>query len=76
MEGTPDIIEINGVEYSKDDLSIEAIKFYKSHQFVSARIRELENLNILLERAKNSYMMELKEELIAKKAGLLLDEDI
>jgi hypothetical protein len=38
-------------------------------------LNELENLKALLQRAKNSYMQSLKEEIIKKRSGFMPDAD-
>ena len=66
-------IKIDDKEYNLDDLSDIAKKQVISLQFVETKIRETNNLKAILQRAKNSYIEELKAEIISNKAGLFLD---
>ena len=67
-------IKIDDIEYELDDLSEAALKAVKALQFVTTRQKELDNMRILLRRAKNSYVDGIKKEMISNKAGLLFDE--
>lgn len=66
--------KIDDIEYELDDLSDAAQKAFKALQFVTTRQKELDNMRILLRRAKNSYVDGIKKEMISNKAGLLFDE--
>ena len=66
--------KIDDIEYELDDLSDAAQKAFKALHFVTTRQKELDNMRILLRRAKNSYVDGIKKEMISNKAGLLFDE--
>jgi len=68
-------IKIEDKEYKLDDLSDFAKSQVASLQFVETKIRETNNLKAILQRAKNSYVKELKTEIISSKAGLFIDEN-
>ena len=68
-------IKIDDIEYELDDLSDGAQKAFKALQFVTARQKELDNMRILLRRAKNSYVDGIKKEMITNKAGFLFDDE-
>ena len=68
-------IKIEDKEYNLDDLSDFAKSQVASLQFVETKIRETNNLKAILQRAKNSYVKELKTEIISSKAGLFIDEN-
>lgn len=68
-------VKIDDVEYELDELSDTAKKSFKALQFVTNRIYELDNMRILLRRAKKRFMEDLKKEMISSKAGFLFEED-
>ena len=68
-------ITIDGKEYALDDLSDKAKAQISSMRYTESRINELNNINSLLQRAKNSYIEGLKLELISDKSGFLFDDD-
>lgn len=67
-------IKIDDKEYDLDNLSDNGKATLMSLQFATQRIQELNNMQALLVRAKNSYMESLKKEMLSKKAGYLLDD--
>ena len=68
-------VKIDDVEYELDKLSGKAREAYKALQFVTNRIHELDNMRILLRRAKKRFMEDLRKEIISNKAGFLFDQD-
>ena len=68
-------IKLDGKEYEVENLSDRAQAMLESLQFSTKRINELKNMQVLLQRAKNSYLDSLKQEMISQKAGLLFGED-
>ena len=68
-------IEFDNKEYDVESLSDRARAAFASLQFVTTRMKELTNMQALLQRAKNSYVEGLKKEMIATKSGLLLGKD-
>ena len=68
-------IKLGDKEYEVKDLSDKAKATLASLQFANLRVQELENLQILLKRAKNSYIESIKEEVLSSKAGLLIGDD-
>jgi hypothetical protein len=68
-------VKIDDVEYELDKLSDKAKQSFKALQFVTSRIYELDNMRILLRRAKKRFMEDLKKEMISSKAGFLFEED-
>ena len=67
-------IKIDDIEYELDNLSDAAQKAVKALHFVTTRQKELDNMRILLRRAKNSYVDGIKKEMISNKAGFLFDD--
>lgn len=63
---------INGVEYDANRLSEEAKRMLQSLNFVNNRIVELENLQSLLNKAKNAYIETLRNEILSNKSGFIL----
>lgn len=61
--------------YEVENLSNQAKATLASLQFATSRMQELNNMQALLQRAKNSYVESLKNELLSSKAGFLLEED-
>ena len=68
-------IKLGDKEYEVKDLSDKAQATIASLEFANLRVRELENLQILLKRAKNSYIESIKQEVLSSKAGLLIGDD-
>jgi hypothetical protein len=68
-------IKIDDIEYELDDLSDAAQKAFKALHFVKTRQKELDNMRILLRRAKNSYVDGIKKEIISNKAGFLFTDE-
>jgi hypothetical protein len=68
-------IKLGEVEYEVDNLSDQARKTLGSLEFTSNNIKELTNMQMLLRRAKNSYVDSLKQEMLSNKAGLLFGDD-
>ena len=62
-------------EYEVENLSDQAKATLASLRFADTRMQELSNMQSLLRRAKNSYIDSLKKEMLANKAGLLIDDD-
>ena len=71
----PQKIKIDNQDYELDQLTDKAKSTLKALQFVTQRIKELDNMRILLRRAKNSYVSDIKKEMISNKAGLLFEDD-
>ena len=68
-------IKLDDTEYEVESLSQEARAKLNLIQFATKREQELTNMQALLQRAKNSYIESLKQEMLSKKAGFLFDED-
>lgn len=68
-------IQLDDVEYSLDEISVSAQAKLDSLRFASERLKELDNMRALLQRAKKSYIEGLKKEILSQKSGLLLDDD-
>jgi len=67
-------IKLDDKEYNVSDLSETGKATLASLQFTTQRIQELNNMQALLVRAKNSYVEGLKKEMISNKAGYLLED--
>ena len=68
-------IKIDDKEYDIENLSDQGKATLISLQFVTERIQELNNMQALLQRAKNSYVESLKKEMLSSKAGFLVDDN-
>ena len=68
-------IKLDEKEYEVETLSDEVRAKLNLIQFATKREQELTNMQALLQRAKNSYIESLKQEMLSKKAGFLFDED-
>ena len=68
-------IKLDDKEYEVESLTDEARAKLSLIQFATKREQELTNMQALLQRAKNSYIDSLKQEMLSKKAGFLFDED-
>jgi hypothetical protein len=67
-------IKLDDEEYSFEDLSDVAKSTLTLYQFADLKLKELNNMLALLQRAKNSYMDSLKKEMLSDKAGFLFDD--
>ena len=68
-------IKFDGKEYDLSELTEGARAQFASLQFVEEKLKELNNMQALLQRAKNSYVDALKKEMLSSKAGYLIDTD-
>ena len=68
-------LKLDDKEYDVGELSEGARAQLASLQFVDEKLKELNNMQALLQRAKNSYVDGLKKEMISNKAGFLLEGD-
>ena len=66
-------ITIDENTYDLDDVSENARAQLASLQFTMNKLSELNNMQALLTRAKNSYMESVKKEILADKAGIVFD---
>lgn len=67
-------INFDGVEYDAGSLSEEGKKLLVAYQHVNAQLQEAVNMRAILTRAKNSYVSELKAEMVKGKTGLDLSD--
>ena len=67
-------IKLGDNEYDAANLSDEGRVVLNLLQFSTQKLQELNNMQALLQRAKNSYIDSLKQEILSQKAGYLLDE--
>jgi len=67
------------VEYSTDNLSEDNINRFLKLQFTQHKLQELQDNAALLNKAKNGYIADLKNEIISGKLGVdignLLDDE-
>ena len=63
-------INVDGVEYDFESLSPEAKVISEKIKHTETQIQDKQNLSALLTRAKNSYIHELKREMIEGKSGV------
>ena len=71
----PQKFHFENKEYDFDDLSDNAKSNINILQFINRRVKELNNMQAVLQRSKNSYVDSLKQEMLAEKAGFLLGEE-
>lgn len=67
-------IKIGDNEYDSSKLSDNGKSILASLQFTTQRLQELTNMQALLQRAKNSYLETLKQEMLAQKAGYIIED--
>ena len=68
-------IKIGEDEYAVEALSDAAKSKLHALQFTTERLRELQDMLALLQKAKNSYVESIKMEMIADKAGFTLGDE-
>ena len=67
-------VQLDGKEYNSDQLSENGLILLQLYGFAVEREKETIDNLALLERAKNSYIRSLKNEIISSKAGFLFDD--
>ena len=67
-------IKLGDKEYDAANLSEQGMTVLNLLQFSTQKLQELNNMQALLQRAKNSYIESLKQEILSQKAGYLLDD--
>lgn len=67
-------ISFDGVEYDVSNLSESGKQLLAAYQHVTSRLQETKNMQAILTRAKNSYLSELKAEVVKGKTGLDLED--
>ena len=67
-------IKFGDKEYDAANLSEQGKAVFNLLQFSTQKRQELNNMQALLLRAKNSYIESLKQEILSQKAGYLLDD--
>ena len=67
-------IKLEEKEYEIETLSDKAKATVNALQFTDSRILEMQNILALMQRAKKSYIESIKKEMIAEKAGFLLED--
>jgi hypothetical protein len=68
-------IKLGGKDYEVDNLSDQVKTALASLQFATTRLQELDNMQAVLQRAKNSYVESLKKEMLSSKAGAFFEDD-
>ena len=68
-------IKLDDKEYSIESLNDQSKAQLALLRFTTARIQELNNMQALMQRAKNSYVESLKQEMLSSKSGFLFGED-
>ena len=67
--------KLDDKEYEVENLSDQASATLNALKFVTERLQELHNMHALLQRAKQSYVKSIKQEMLSSKAGFPLEED-
>lgn len=74
-----EILRFENKEYEVDKLNHKAKEICRKIYFVRNEVSELKNRQALFLKAKNSYIEDLKQEIVFEKSGVnlggLLDED-
>ena len=68
-------IKLDDKEYDVENASDQAMVWLGSYQFTTKRLQELNDLQAVFQRAKNSYVDTLKKEIISSKTGIMFGED-
>lgn len=68
-------IKLGTKEYDSDDFGAKQRQTLKYFNFTSERLKELKNMQALLQRAKNSYIKSLKSEVLSRKSGFILGDE-
>jgi hypothetical protein len=65
---------IDGKQYKEEFVTAAGLELYKKLQSVTVKIQELTNLKVVLTKAKNCYINDLKAEIVSGKTGLELSQ--
>ena len=65
---------IDGIQYSTDGLSDEGETLVKQLKFTKLKLQEFSNNQVLLNKAKNAYIADLKMEIVVGRSGIDLGE--
>lgn len=65
-----DVFSIDGKEYTVASLKETHLRIYQQLQFTRVQLKKLTDLRAVLNKAKNSYMGELKTEIVQKRSGI------
>ena len=68
-------IQLDDKQYDVSSISDEGKQTIRSLNFVDKKLKELIALKIIINRAKQSYISDLKKEIVSKKAGLMFDDN-
>ena len=68
-------IRFNDEEYDVENVSERAMRLVGDYQFTTKRLQELKDLLAVFQRAKNSYLEEIKKEIISSKTGIMFGDD-
>ena len=66
---------LNDKEYDLEDLDEKCQRLVARLNALDVRIKETENMRVLLTKAKRAYIADLKTEILANKAGFDFQED-
>lgn len=69
------IIKLDNEEYEAENLSDQAQATLASLKFIEVRLQELTNLRAVLMNSKNSYIENLKKEILSNRSGFLFEGD-
>ena len=67
-------VSLDGVEYDISKLSVEGKTLLAAYQHATKQMQDAVNMQAILTRAKNSYISELKSEMVKGKTGLDLGD--
>ena len=68
-------LKLDDKEYDTENLSDHAMSVLSLMQFSNKRIQELSNMQAVLQRAKHSYIENLRKEMLSDKAGFMFNQD-
>jgi hypothetical protein len=66
-------VNYGGKEHLLNNLGDQSKENLAKLNFITTRLRELNNMQALLQCAKNSYIQSLKQEILSSKSGLQLN---
>ena len=61
--------------YSIDDLNEASHSLLEKVNFTTKKLQELKDIEAIMKRAKNTYLENLKKEVLTAKAGFLFEEN-
>lgn len=68
--GSPTRVRLDGVDYPVDALGPDGRVLLENYAFADQQLRHLHNMQAILNKARNAYIADLKNEILQSRTGL------